>query len=415
LNRLSKVLLVLLLLVGLCACKTKQEDYEYIEPMRDAFLFYEVSDEISKRILQANNYEDYQNYQFQMWFKDIYDGQLTDIKGCTYELSKYDKLIIEVVSTTCNHCKRIIGNYLQGYLQAHPEICFIQYFNNADKQGILDFYQENNLSIPVNLIVVGKDEGFKKYIMEDLEAEYYPSLLCFLNGQLRYMSVGEIKNEDYEYVIDLGFNNPIEKAELVNSEGKSIFELARSYEDVRNDFSEENRVKIETLSSDLYTAELVYKMVGNTLDFDDLLPGNNGYVREIDDFSVYKDSQLIILYSLLKGDENDLTQIQLINDLIDSNNNYEYIVVLVDSYTNSSNIYRNSSLKFKAKAISTLSRMPADFYEYGMVAFPSAVFVNKGTFAGAYSKISDVESFNSAIEMFLSKDAIVYKKNNVID
>lgn len=410
---LSKILTVILI-INLTACnnKTTIQEEEYIEPLREVFIVGQLDEKIQNRINNANGEKTYQNYQFKMMYTSPYQNDLKDINGNIINLLDYDKLIFEVVSIECNHCKKITKNYLEDYIKKYPEYKFVQYFDDGDKDEVVKFYQDLNKELIDYVVVIPKDEKLHRYIYDDVGMKAYPTTCFYLNNELRYSAVGELDPVKYDNAIDLGFVNPLEKDELVNSENESILEMDRTIEDVRNSFSEENRNKIETLSTDLYTAELTYKLVGNKCDFNDRLKGNDIYFSEIKDYEKYKDAKVVLLYTLLE-DESETNKIDFINDLIKADDSLEYIVIFIESYTSSSSVYKKMNKEIEgAPIVSILGEMPVDFYNYGIVAFPSAVFIDRSTFVGAYSKISDVETFKKATEMFLSENSIAYLRNN---
>lgn len=407
-------LLTLILLINLVACSNTKpsEEIEYIDPLREVFIVKELNEDIQNRIDNANGEKVYQNYQFKMFFTSSYKNDLKDINGNIINLTEYDKLIFEVVSVDCAHCRKITKSYLEEYINKYPDYKFVQYFDDGNKDEVIDFYCNLNKNFINNVTVIAKDDELHKYIYDEIGMKGYPSTCFYLNNELRFIAVGELDPTKYDNAIDLGFINPLSKEELVNKDNESILELDRTIEDVRNSFSKENIEKIEALSTDLYTAELTYKLVGNKCDFDDKLKGNDLYLSEIKDYEKYKDKKVVLLYTLLE-DETETNKIDFINELIKANESLEYIVIFIESYSSSSSVYKKMNKKIEgAPIVSILGQMPVDFYNYGMVAFPSAVFIDRSTFVGAYSKISDVESFKKAIDMFLSDNSIAYKKNN---
>ncbi|MDO4940179.1 MAG: hypothetical protein Q4E33_00630 [Erysipelotrichaceae bacterium] len=412
---LNKLLTVLISLT-LFGCSSNQEiiqeEIEYIEPMKEVFIFEEIDRDLQNKILYANNNLDYQNYQFKMLFSDIYDQDVEDIFGNVVNLNDYKYLVFDVISTECSHCKKIVSEYLDDYLNGYPDYQFVQYFDEGNKDDILKFYSDLGVSIPEKVIIIERSDELHDYIYNKVGMKAYPTLNFFLDGKLRYSTVGELDIQAYRKAIEVGFIDPIEQEDLLNNDGESLLELDRSIDDVKKSLSKENQDKIANLSEDKYTEELTYKLMGSKCDYDDLLKGNAIYISEIDDYSYYKDKQVVLLYIFLESIEDE-DRIDKVNELIASNDNYEYIVVFIESTSSSSTVYKKMNKKIEgAPIVSILGKMPADFYNYGMVAFPSAVFIDKSTFTGGYSKINDVESFNYALDLFLSDNSVAYVKNN---
>lgn len=420
LNYLNKIFVVLLVLC-LCSCsfnnnKNNEDEItnniEYIEPMREVFIFDELDETLQTRIKKANSDIDYQNYQFHMLFSKAYEKDLKDINDNTINLNDYSHLIFEVVSVDCNHCKKIAKESLEQFVKAYPEYTFIQYFDDGTTEEIYEFYKSQEMEVPDYVTILPKDEELHRYIYDEVGMKQYPTLNFYLDNELSYSVVGEISFDGYKNAIDLAFNNPITNDDLIKEDGTSLLNLDRSYLDVKHSLSEENIQKIENLSSDLYTTELTYKLMGSHLDYDDIKDGSQIYISEIENFEEYKNENVVLLYTLLE-DVSQTDRIDFINELIKSNDSVKYIVVFIESYSSSSNIYQKMNYKIEgAPIVSILGNMPYDFYNYGIVAFPSAIFVEKSTFTGAFSKIEDVETFNYAIDMFIGDNSIAHKDNN---
>lgn len=415
LNYLSKIItfILCLFLVG-CSSNEKiiEEEVSYIEPMSEVFIFDLIDENLQEKIKKANNDIEYQNYQFKMLFSKVYDKDLHDINDNVINLKNYDHLVFDVVSVKCSHCKKIVTNYLNDYLKLYPDYTFVQYFDEGNREDIINFYDDLSIEIPDGLIVIGRDDSLHDYIYHEVGMQAYPTINFYLNGELRYSSVGELDLDTYTKAIELGFDVPIEKVDLISEDNKNLLELDRTIDDVRNSLSKENIEKIESLSEDKYTNELTYKLMGSKCDYDDLLKGNAIYISEIDNFDYYKDKKVVLLYTLLESVEDEY-RIEEINNLIASDDSVEYIVVFLETTSSSSNVYKKMNKKIiGAPIVSILGKMPADFYNYGIVAFPSAVYIDKSTFVGAYSKISDISSFKKSLDIFLSDDSVAYVKNN---
>ena len=410
LKMIKKILLVFLLL--LCACSKKQDpkSLEYIDPVRDVFIFSELDSSVQERIKKANANKEYKNYQFKMHGADVFLEQLTDINDNPINLKDYDNLIFEVVSVTCNHCR----NQLQHINEFVSRLngTFIQYFNVGTKQEILDLYKTDNIDIPENLIIIGQDDRVDSYIRYDLGLQMYPTLLCYKNGKISFCEDGEIGLEEYDSLLDVAFINPLEEKDLLDENGNNVIELNRSVDDVKNSLSIENQNKINSIDNDSFTSELTYNLMGKKVDYSNVSETSGDiYFSDVDDYTVYEDKQLVLIYTYLKN-KNEVTKVEFINDLIKSNSDVEYLVVLIEGIDNSSNVLKNMGKKFDCPVISNLGKLPYDFTSYGINSYPSAVFINYGTFTGAYSNIENTEKFNAAINMFLGDNCIAYKSNN---
>ena len=409
---MKKLLCVLLFLFFSACAKEDIEPVkeEYIDPVKDVFIFAEVDSSLQKRLKEAHNGFDYRNYQFAMMYKDICSGVITDIDHKVYDLDQYENIVLQVVSTECEHCHRqieIIDRFLK-----ETDALFIQYFNVGNASEIKDLYEELDVEIPEGLCVVERDEDLKDYIKDYLKIEKYPTLVCFKNGKVSFCAEGETDPETFLKIDRIAFHELIQKEELVDSRGIDLLTLNRSMEEVKNSLSVANQKKIEELDHDSYTEELTYRLIGNPLDFTKTAGNGSGiYVSDISDFVPYEQEELVLIYTYLR-DNSETEKVDYINELIDSNDTVKYIVVLIEGAESSSAALRNMKNGFHCPVVSILGYMPDDFFRFGLIAYPTAVFVEKGVFAGAYSDIENKEKFNQAIEMFLGDDSLAYKKNN---
>lgn len=408
---LKKLFVVLLLL--LTACNTKHEeiitDEKYIDPVMDVFLFGELDPNMKVEIKKANGNKDFSNYQFKMLGKDVYKNDLIDINGNTINLGDYKQVLLEIVSTECNHCRKLIENHLNEML--NHDIKIIQYFNIGDSEAINKFYEDLNIKIPDDLIIIASDDNMHDYIKDYLGLETYPTLISFVDGKVSFVSTGEYEDISMDNFYDLSFNNPLKN--LVDKDGNDLLSLYRDIDDVKKQISKQNQEKIASIDNDQSTIEATYKVIGSTCDFDIISNDkSNIYMNEVDDFSVYKDKDLVLLYTYLRGEEKDEDRVNFINSLIDSNDNYEYLVIFVEGLESSSKVYKNMANKFKCPVVSVLGYIPEDFYKVGLAAYPSAFFIRKGTYTGAYSNIENIEKFNIALDIFLSDNSVALLKNN---
>ena len=135
------------------------------------------------------------------------------------------------------------------------------------------------------------------------------------------------------------------------------------------------------------------------------------YINEIDDFTVYEDDELVLIYTFLR-DNSQVERVDFINGLIEDNPDLSFIVILIEGAESSSAALNNMKMKFKCPVVSTLGYIPSDFFKFGIAAYPTAIFVDKGTFTGAYSNIKDKETFKKATSIFLNEGCVAYKINN---
>jgi len=403
---IKKILLIILLLLSSCT-QSKEDNLEFIDPVQDVFIFSRLNDETKNRIKKANSNKEYQNYQFATHGKEVFSESLVDINNKQINLNEYKNLAIEIVSVTCSHCKNqihLINDFVSKFDGA-----FIQYFDVGSKQEVLDLYTSENVEIPDNLIIITRDDRMHDYILNDLKLQMYPTLLCFKNGRISFCTDGELTIESYENVLDIGFVNTLSEQDYFDDQGNNVLNLNRSIEDVKESLSKQNQTRINNLDNDSYTSELTYRLMGRHVDLTNVSNTSSSlYINEVKDFSEFQDSQLVLIYTSLKN-END---INFINELISSNKDVEYLVLLSEGMDSSSNLLKTMSTSFNCPVASMLSSIPEDFNSFEVSNYPTAIFVNNSTFTGAYSNIESKEKFLEAIDMFLGKDCIAYKNNN---
>lgn len=405
---LKKILIILsaLMLVS-CADKPIEEPQkEYIDPQTDIFIFGEL-DETNKAIIKkANGNKDYKNNQFKMLNKDVYSNDLIDIDGNKVNFKDFDKFVLEVVSTTCEHCHKMIEEHLDEMLERG--ITLVQYFNNANDYDVREFYNDLNREIPNNLIVISRDEQLYEYLHDYLVLESYPTLISYVDSKVTFNKNGDISTDELNAYYEVSFNNILANDEKINN----VIAKCRTREDVKNSLSKENLEKINNLDNDSHTLDFTLNIIGKKLDFDRISNDKSSvYINEIDSYDEYKESDLVLLYTHLGSDE-DISKINYINKLVNSNDKVKYIVVLVEGLESSSNIYKDIEPKFVCPVVSVLGYIPNDFYTIGFRNYPSALFVEKGTFVGAYSNINSIDNFNKAIDMFIGDNSIALIDNN---
>ena len=418
---LKKTLSLFLTVFLLVACgpakdpETKEDpaignEETYIEPVRDIFIFGELDGKLKEQLKIANCGSDFSNYQFKMLGKQIYEGTLYDIEGREVDLTALEGFYLEIVSVNCSHCKKQLSVIPE--LAKDADYPMIQYFNVGTPQEIRDLYTKEGLEIPDDMIIIGEDEKMEAYIKEVLDMKSYPTLITCKNGRVSFDSVGEQDEESFAMLSYFGFDEIIDPYKLSDGDGNPQLKLSRSIEDVKNDLSEENLAALSALDHDGYSSELTFQLMGKKAD---LRKTDNShgdvYFSQIDDFSAYENEKLVLLYTYLR-DNSETEKVAFINELMEGNRDVKYIVILVEGLESSSAALRNMSVSFNCPVVSVLGRMPDDFFSFGLVGYPTAVFVDRGTFTGAYSAIEDKEKIAEAIRLFLSDECIAYQRNN---
>ena len=404
--------LIILLILSCFACARKDNNNqikeEYIYPIRNVVLFDELDNKLKNAIKTANDNSDFDNYQFEMLFKDVYSERLIDIDDNIINLKDYDNLAVEIVSVKCSHCKNQIKN-IDDFIK--DDITFVQYFDIGDKEEIIDFYKDGDVAIPENIIIIPHNNSLRNYFIKDLKLQMYPSLVTFKNGKVSFNCSGEIDSKSIDSLYDIAFNNVLTKQDLTDKDGVFLLGKNRSFDDVKNSLSKDNLDKLMAIDNDNNTLNMTINMIGNEFDFDTMSNSDSKvFINDIKDFGYYKDKKLAVIYTYLK-DENDTDKIEFINGLISENKEYEYVVALSEGVEASKDILKKMNINFDCPVISLSARIPDDFSKVGYVPYPSAVFVDRGVFTGVYSNIQK-DAFKDALDLFLSDRCIAYKKNN---
>ena len=410
---IKKILLLILLL--LCVSCAKEEDTndngkEYIEPVRDLLLYDQVDEKLQERLKKANNDSYFQNYQFEMLFKEAYPDALTDINGNPFRFEEHENVWLEIVSVNCGHCREQLA-YVNEML-AFEDVTFVQYFNVGTAEEIRELYASQDLEIPENLTVIAKDASMRSYVSGTLKAKMYPTLVAFRNGTVSFVNAGEIAAEDLPVIHEICFENTIRPEELVDKKGNDLLSLNHSVDDVKASLSTENLQSLKELDNDDKTEELTLSIIGSSCDYQKKnAHGSSAYINEVNDFAYYQDKKTVFIYTYLR-DNSETDKVKFINELIGSDDGYSYVVVLMEGLESSSAALKNMNVSFHCPVVSSLASMPSDLLKIGLVNYPTAIFVDEGVFTGVYSNIQDAETFKKALRLFISEESLAYVDNN---
>ncbi|MBR5754700.1 MAG: hypothetical protein IKX97_02605 [Erysipelotrichaceae bacterium] len=409
---IRKIIVILLVLMCVsCAAKDDADTFseEYIDPVKDVFIFSELDRKLQDRIYDAAGREP-GNYQLKMLFRNIYDGVVEDIYGNLVSISDHDKVFLEIVSTKCSHCKNQLS-MMDDFL-SKEDVQFVQYFNVGDSEEIIGFYDEAGVEISDDVIIIPKNDELKEYIRDYLGVEMYPTLVSFLNGKVAFVTGGEIDAQTFEKIYDISFTDPLKPEDFIDEDGNNIVDRDRTAKDVEKSLSAHNLEMLRSLDNDDMTYDLTLTVIGSPFDFDTVSNSkSSAYINEVEDFGEYKDRQLIVIYTYLR-DNSETDKVEFINSLIDEENGYEYVVVLYEGLESSSAALQNMDVGFRCPVVSMNSDVPDDLGRVHFDDYPSAAFIDRGTFTGVYSNIKNVQDFNEALELFLGDGCIAYKRNN---
>ncbi|GEM_PF-3248586 len=413
---LSKLFIILILLISLGGCKEKEAEtgeYEYIAPANDSNLFSYLNKDAKELLFVANSGESLSDAQMDLFQSKITDLTVEDINGNMVTLSDYDdcKLVFEIVQVGCSHCKLQITQYNETIISGHPELTFIQFFATGDRDSIINFYAENGLAIPENVVVLLPNDDLLEYVL-NIGVEYAPTLLCFDDGLVTWAAEGVASPSEFDRFYSVAFERTFNFANLTDEEGNSLFIDRRSPEDVKNDLSDYNVAQIELLDNDGVTPELCYELIGQNCDYSKVFTATLSSEPSIS-YDGYEEKDVALLYLYMTGlEDTDRNCLDTVNKIIAKNPDLSFIAMIIDEDVSSYAKYLQYGIKLDCPVISSESTMPQDFSKIGAYNFPTVVFIEKGTMTGAYSSYSDSGDFSKAKELFIGEKSVAHLDNN---
>ena len=118
---MKKIILVLLLILFGCSNIETTNELNYIEPVKEGKLFDFLNADTKALLKDVNNGECVENITLKNLGKDLPSYELETIDGAVVNLSDYkdSKLVMEVVSIYCGHCKEQALNNNPPTLELH--------------------------------------------------------------------------------------------------------------------------------------------------------------------------------------------------------------------------------------------------------------------------------------------------------
>ena len=185
---MRKVLVILFLILTACTNTISDNSVLYMDPISEGSLYDVLSDDLKNRFESINNSNPVEDYVLNAIGKPITDLKIKDIDSEEFSFPKEGKVIIEAVAYWCPHCKKQIDNN-NLIASQYPDIKIFQYFNEGDKEQILEFYEDKN--IPEDIDIIPYDEDLSAYIMS-FKPQYYPTFFFFEDGVCTYICHGDI-------------------------------------------------------------------------------------------------------------------------------------------------------------------------------------------------------------------------------
>lgn len=401
---MKKIILVLLLILFGCSNTETTNELTYIEPVKEGNLFDFLNADTKALLKDVNNGQDAENTTLKNLGKDLHDYDLDTINGDVVKLSDYSnsKLIIEVVSTYCSHCKEQALNNNPYIVSNHSDVTFITYFVNGDIDSVNAFYKEIGVehNNPNELITI-KNEKLNDYMSQNYSFNATPTYYFFNKGKMTWCNVGTIDKEDFESLYEFAFNTKFDTKDLTTDDGTSIFDYIRSIDDVKNDIDEDKYNKLVSLDNDEKTTYLTLKHIGQTFDFNNQYNDESNFKSEIDFNIDYTKDQ--IAFIMVSGYDPEL--IDIINSFYETNKDIKIFVINTSDKDN-----EKIADELKAPLASIMNKIPK-FLDSGELGnYPSVLFVQDSIITGIYSNFDTVDNLNSAKELFLGSDSIAIAK-----
>ena len=401
---MKKIILVLLLILFGCSNTETTNELTYIEPVKEGNLFDFLNADTKSLLKDVNNGQDAENTTLKNLGKDLPDYNLDTIDGDVVKLSDYNnsKLVIEVVSTYCSHCKEQALNNNPYIVSNHSDVTFITYFVNGDIDSVNAFYKEIGVehNNPNELITI-KNEKLNDYMSQNYSFNATPTYYFFNKGKMTWCNVGTIDKEDFESLYEFAFNTKFDTKDLTTDDGTSIFDYIRSIDDVKNDIDEDKYNKLVSLDNDEKTTYLTLKHIGQTFDFNNQYNDESNFKSEIDFNIDYTKDQ--IAFIMVSGYDPEL--IDIINSFYETNKDIKIFVINTSDKDN-----EKIADELKAPLASIMNKIPK-FLDSGELGnYPSVLFVQDSIITGIYSNFDTVDNLNSAKELFLGSDSIAIAK-----
>lgn len=401
---MKKIILVLLLILFGCSNEQVSNTVTYIEPVKEGNLFDFLNADTKALLKDVNNGLDVENTTLKNLGKDLPDYDLDTINGDVVKLSDYSnsKLVIEVVSTYCSHCKEQALNNNPYIVSNHSDVTFITYFVNGDIDSVNAFYKEIGVehNNPNELITI-KNERLNDYMSQNYSFNATPTYYFFNKGKMTWCNVGTIDKEDFESLYEFAFNTKFDTKDLTTDDGTSIFDYIRSIDDVKNDIDEDKYNKLVSLDNDEKTTYLTLKHIGQIFDFNNQYNDESNFKSEIDFNIDYTKDQIVFI--MVSGYDSEL--IDIINSFYETNKDIKIFVINTSDKDN-----EKIADELKAPLASIMNKIPK-FLDSGELGnYPSVLFVQDSIITGIYSNFDTVDNLNSAKELFLGSDSIAIAK-----
>lgn len=428
-----KKLVCLGVVVGmLCGCVTR---LTAVRPVTDDGTNYKAFNEegqaLLKKITGEDDLEDLPDGILSVG-EELPDMELKTYDGTTINLKSYKgkPVVLELVAYWCDYCKEENGETLSNIIFNNSDIIFVQAFiegakedsitdddgNVVTKDTIKQFYSDSNASMDGRTIIQ-ESENLVAYATDTLNLAKFPTFVFYdEDGKISYFTEGEMTEDEFTNIRKYAFKTGDEGTtdRLYDHLDSALYQASdynRTYEDVKNDFSDEKQSQLKALPiNSKYGEAVFYSNVGRTVDVTSKMVDVNDEIIDI------TESNGTTVYTFLSESneslEDEITTLNKFQKVM-ANKNVTFITALItEASEDAKTMYNNLSTKPEGYVIDAKEDLPEALYNIVLYGSPQVLFVNEkdkictGSYMGTFS----LEALQNVYEAMNGADALYLVK-----
>ena len=390
----KKILSLSLAAIMLCGCgaqgivnensEARETQNNIVEPVRTENLL-DVFNAEAKDIISSIYKDDPPEVLINVG-REIPDIDGKKYKGETVNLNSFKgkNTVIEFIGHWCEYCQDMRRNYMDQIIEQNPDVTFVECFiDGAEKDTIKEndqeveadtiekFYEEAGVS-PSTEIIIEESEEIHKYAFEELGAEYLPTFI-FIDeaGKISWVHEGELHPEQFESIRPFAFDKPARLYEMTIEGYPEPWKYKRTWEDVRNDLSEEIVESINKLNDSEDAQASCYSNILVAFDPNEEKPDINGNLLDM------KSLTGMSIYTFFSEYDEDIEkEIDEINALFDEGNQNIITVIIEDKNIEISEFLETLSVYPKGYVFSA-GDLPTSLYSLHLNDVPTSIFINE--------------------------------------
>ena len=334
--------------------------------------------------------------------KDIKDIEMKSIDGKTlnYESIKGKKVVFEIVAEWCEYCKTETKEHLDDIMTNNEDTVFVQLFNEGTKEQIDAFYSEIGKEQNPDYVIAA-DEA--KTFADDFGATAYPTFLLFdEKGKLAWSYAGLLETSQYNMIRDVAYG----KTKIYETFKKDEIDkniLERTYENVKEDLSEDANKLISKVETDANNLTVLYQNLNlNWLNVS-MVDINDDKVQ----FSDYTGKKIV--FEILTTSEDFAGSSTSAKNLKKyKSEDYVFMQLWLMDKTNTDlkSYFKENDIEVFADHVFVLNNTNnvSELSNIQVLNFPTQFFINKDfKIAGATQGAMTKKKFNKAIDAFYGK------------